>query len=239
MNEMKPISNFKNNLYQVAIILLLAYAAFSTAMKDLDRLQEVAGNVQEATSNGLGGLAKVYLATKSLADGAELARAPQGELTESPRVDIVAAGGSVALAGFDDAATSAKLSCPVHKRTINKTMDKQLNWNVVAQVPRRVRFLRNDKISINNEAEIATLIRRGPRLRAIINELPKAGRDRWSNVDEFKSLSEVIGFGFKVANVEDKETERRVETIETPAHYLFEMKPGISDSDSDNLETHE
>ncbi len=58
MNEMKPISNFRNNLYRVAIILLLAYAAFSTAMKDLDRLQELAGNVQSATTNGLGGLAE-------------------------------------------------------------------------------------------------------------------------------------------------------------------------------------
>ncbi len=124
MKEMKPISNFKNNLYQVAIILLLAYAAFSTAMKDLDRLQEVAGNVQAATSAGLGSLAKVYSATKSLTEGAELARAPQGELTESARVDIVAAGGSVALAGFNDASGSAKLSCPVHKQPLSKPVDR-------------------------------------------------------------------------------------------------------------------
>lgn len=232
MKEMKPISNFKNNLYQVAIILLLAYAAFSTAMKDLDRLQEVAGNVQAATSTGLGSLAKVYSTTKSLTEG-ELARAPQRELIESGRVDLVAAGGSVALAGFNDAAGSAKLSCPVHKQPLSKPV-KSLNWNVVAQAPKQVRFLRDEKISIDRE-EVATLIHRGPKL--FINKLPRDGKGRWVNVDEFKSLSDVIGFKFKVAQDADAETESSVETSETASRYLYELRRGISDSD--NLEMHE
>lgn len=102
MNEMKPISNSRNNMYKVAIILLLAYAAFSSAMKDLNRLQEVAGNVQEITSDGLGGLAKVYSATRSLAEGPQLARGPEaGTPTESPRIEVIAAGGSVELIGLE------------------------------------------------------------------------------------------------------------------------------------------
>ena len=236
MKEMKPISNFKNNLYQVAIILLLAYAGFSTAMKDLDRLQEVAGNVQAATSAGLGSLAQVYSATKSLTEGAELARAPQGELTESARVDIVAAGGSVALAGFNDAAGSAKLSCPVHKQPLSKPVDRDLNLNVVAQAPKQVRFLRDEKISIDRE-QVAALIPRGHKLRAFINKLPRDGRGRWINVNEFKSLSDVIGFEFKVAQDADAEQDPSVETSEAASRYLYELRRGISDSD--NLEMHE
>ena len=248
MNEMKPISNFKNNLYQVAIILLLAYAAFSTAMKDLDRLQEVAGSVRAASYNGLGGLAKVYSATKSLADEAELAWAPQGELTAPPRVDIVAAGGSVELSGFNDAVASAKVSCPVRKRTVTEPVVKDLNWNVVAQVPRRVRFLRDEKISVEKEAEIAALIQSAPRLRAFINKLPKSGRTQWSNVNEFKSLNDVSGFEFKVAHRKDAEREAAeiepsvqpsVETTDAPSRYVLEIKRGVSDDDSDNLETHQ
>ncbi|HEU4479381.1 MAG TPA: hypothetical protein VFR80_12755, partial [Pyrinomonadaceae bacterium] len=160
MKEMKPISNFKNNLYQVAIILLLAYAAFSTAMKDLDRLQEVAGQVQTATSIGLGSLAKVYSATKSLTEGAELARAPQRESIESARVDIVAAGGSVALAGLNDAAAGSANSCPVRKQPLSKPVDQPLKWTVVAHAPKQVRFLRDEKVSIDRE-EVAALIPRG------------------------------------------------------------------------------
>lgn len=239
MNEMKPISNFKNNLYQVAIVLFLAYAAFSTVMKDLDRLQEIAGNVQAATTNGLGGLAKVYSATRSLTVGTDLARAPQGELIPSARVDIVAAGGSVELAGFNNESASAKASCPIQKRTVTKPVGKNLNWNEVAQVPRRVRFLRDEKISVEKEAEIAALIQHAPRLRAFINKLPRSGRTQWSNVNEFKSLNDVIGFEFKVAHRKAAEPEPSVEATEAPSQYVFEIKRGVSDSDGDNLETHQ
>jgi hypothetical protein len=259
MNEMKPISNFRNKLYQVAIILLLAYAAFSTAMKDLDRLQEVAGNVQSATANGLGGLASVYSATKSLAHGAEIAQAPKANAwSESPRVNIIAAGGSVALAGLDkDSAPGLRnnklfanklfanekvhsaLACPLPKRELPKTVDQDLNWNVVAQVPERMELLRHE-FSREHDPRIATVIRRGPRLRAIINKLAtKPGKGGWSNVGEFKSLSDVIGFGLKAAQVEDAETERQVATTEEATRYLFEFKRSAGDSENDDLATHE
>jgi len=252
MNEMKPISNFRNNFYQVAIILLLAYAAFSSAMKDLDRLQEVAGNVQSATASGWGGLAKVYSATKSLAQGTELAQAPEmSSLSESPRVDIIAAGGSVALASFaGDSANvfssdkslalekvHSKLACPLRKRELPKTPDKDLNWNVVAQAP-RMELLRHE-FPIKHDAEIARLLRREPRLRAIISKLPvKAGKGDWSNVGEFKSLIDVIGFGLKAAQAEEAEIEK-VETTEDATRHLFEFKRGVSDSEKDDLASQE
>lgn len=254
MNEMKPISNFRNNLYQVAIILLLAYAAFSTAMKDLDRLQEIAGTVQSATANGLGGLARVYSATQSFADGAEIAQAPKANAwSESPRVSIIAAGGSVALAGFDEDSapglrsnklfTNEKvhsaLACPLRKRELRKTIDQDLNWNVIAQLPKRMELLRHE-FPRDNDPRMATLIRRGPRVRAIINKVPaKAAKGEWSNVSEFKSLSDVIGFGLKAAQVEAAETEGQVETAEEAARYLFEFKRSAGDSEKDDLATHE
>lgn len=252
MNEMKPISNFKNNLYQVAIILLLAYAAFSSAMKDLDRLQQVAGNVQTATANGLGELAKVYSATRSMADGAEVARVPESSIDESPRVAIIAAGGSVTLAGFDRKSateltsdssfanrTHSKTSCPLTKRELPKAIEKDLKWTTVAQLPKRVELL-DYQISPEHDAELPRSFRRGPRIRAIINRLPlKAGKKNWSNVGEFKSLSDVIGFGLKVANTEAVELERRTDTNDEAPHYLFDFKRGASDSEKDDSETQE
>ncbi len=253
MNEMKPISNFRNNLYQVAIILLLAYAAFSSAMKDLDRLQEVAGNVQSATASGLGGLAKVYSATKSLARGTELAQAPQmSSLSASPRLDVIAAGGSVTLASFASDSASvfssdkspaigkvhSKLACPLRKRELPKAADKDLNWNVIAQAPQRMELLRHE-FPIKHDAEIARLLHEQPRLRAIIRKLPiKAGKSDWSNVGEFKSLSDVIGFGFKAAQAEAAEIQS-VENTEDATRHLFEFKRGVSDSEKDDLASQE
>ena len=253
MNEIKPISNFRNNLYQVAIILLLAYAGFSTAMKDLDRLQAVVGDVQSATAHGWGGLAKVYAATKSLAHGPELAQATEPiALPEAPQANIIAAGGSVALTGFDGGSvadvsrhkifTSGKvhnaLACPLRKRELPKAASEDLNWNVVAQnvvaqVPERMEFLRHE-FTFKDNPEIATLIRRAPRARAIIKKLPaKADKAKWSNVGEFKSLGDAIGFGLKAAQVEDAEVQRNVETSEDATRYLFEFKRGVSDSEKD------
>jgi Arc/MetJ-type ribon-helix-helix transcriptional regulator len=253
MNEMKPISNFRNNLYQVAIILLLAYAAFSTAMKDLDRLQELAGNVQSATANGLGGLASVYSTTKSLAEGPEIAQAPKtNALAEAPRVNI-AAGGSVALAGLDENSkpglrsnklfanekAHSALACPLSKREMPKAVDQELNWKVVAQMPQRMELLRHE-FAGNPDPRVATMIRRGPRVRAIINKVPvKPGNEDWSNVGEFKSLSDVIGFGLKAAQVEAAETERKVETTEEATRYLFEFKRTTADSEREDLATHQ
>lgn len=254
MNEMKPISNFRNNLYRVAIILLLAYAAFSTAMKDLDRLQELAGNVQSATTNGLGGLAKVYSATKSLAHGPELAQAPTSNAwSASAHVNIIAAGGSVALDGLaEDAAPGLRsnklfanervhsaLACPLRKRELPKALDQNLNWDVVAHVPQRMELLRHE-FPRNDDPRIATLIRRGPRLRAIINKVPptKAGKVDLSNISEFKSLADVIGFGLKAAQVEAAKNERLIETTDEATRVLVESN-SASDSEKDELATHE
>ncbi len=264
MNEMKPISNFRNNLYQVAIILLLAYAAFTSAMKDLDRLQEVAGNVQSATTTGLGSLAKVYSATKSLAHGSEVAHAPATNAwSESPRVNIIAAGGSVELAGLgEDAAPASSsnklfatgkvhsaLACPLRKRELPKAADQDLNWNVVAQLPERapvrerIELLRNEFPNAH-DPRIATLVRRAPRLRATIKKVPtKADKGDWSNIGEFKSLGDVIGFGLKAAQMEATEIQRHVETTNDATRYLFEFKRGASDAEKDaekeDLATHE
>lgn len=248
MNEMKPISNFRNNLYQVAIILLLAYAAFSTAMKDLDRLRQVAGDVQSATASGLGGLARVYSATRSLAHGTadtEVAQAPEtNSWAEPSRVDTIAAGGSVALASFDGKSATrvdSKLSCPLPKRELPQAANKVLNWNVVARVPQRMEHLRRERPSKHN-AEIASLLRREPRLRAFISRLPvKAEKNKWSNVGEFKSLGELIDLGVKAARLEDAEIERVV-TTEDATRRVFEFKrtsDSQSDSDKDELATHE
>jgi hypothetical protein len=262
MNEMKPISNFKNKLYQVAIILLLAYAAFSTAMRDLDRLQAIAGNVQTATADGLGGLAKVYSATRSLAEGTELARAPQASSTNGARVDFLAAGGSISLAGFDDAEAEAadnllvarvhnKDACTLRKRQPPKATSRDFTWNLVAEVPKQIDSkgieLLSGDILVDHDAEVARVIPRNPRLRAVINKLPlKPGKERWSNIGEFKSLNDVIGFGFKAARTEEADNERRVERVEASddgSRYRFEFKRGASDSDGDSsrdeLEMHQ
>lgn len=253
MNEMKPISNFKNNLYKVAIILLLAYAAYSTAMKDLDRLQEVAGNVESATTAGLGSLAKVYSATRTLADGAELARAPQVNSTiESPRVDTIAAGGSVALAGLERSETTGRQSenssvqkvhnassCPVRQREFPKAVTKDLKWDVVAQPQKRNELLRHE-LPITADVELARLVGREPRLRAIIRKLPlKSGKTQWTDVGEFKSLSDLIGFGLKVARVHDSAGDRKVDPVEATedaSRYVIEFKQGASDTDREELE---
>lgn len=100
MNEMKPISKSHNNIYRVAIILLLAYAALSAAMKDLNRLQEVAGEVHQYTSLGVEGLVRVYSATRSLAQEPQLARGPVSGSTSEARDEVLAAGGSVELKGL-------------------------------------------------------------------------------------------------------------------------------------------
>src|SRR4026207_1822051 len=170
MNEMKPISNFKNNLYKVAIILLLAYAAVSTAMKDLDRLQEFAGSVHAATADGLGSLARVYFATRSLTDTPEVARAEEVNVPETPHIDIIAAGASVALAGFDpdaDFATETLLRTKTHNAALcslrkrepvasPKATFRDVSWNAVAQLQKRDELLRRE-LPVAADAEVASL----------------------------------------------------------------------------------
>ncbi|HKR60328.1 MAG TPA: hypothetical protein VJS64_11395 [Pyrinomonadaceae bacterium] len=260
MNEMKPISNSKSKLYQVAIILLLAYAAISTAMRDLDRLQGVAGTVQTATTDGLGHLAKVYSATRSLANGAELAQEPQASSTSAASTsDALAAGGSIALAGFSEAADHEsdnqlvarvhnKDACPLRKRELPKATSKDWNWDAVAQVPTQIDLkgteLLSHNINVDHDEEIARVVRRSPKLRSFINKLPlRPGKEQWSSVGEFKSLNDVIGFGFKAAaRAEGPESGRRVERVERVdasedgSKYLFEFKRSASDSERDELE---
>ena len=254
MNEMKPISNFKNNLYKVAIILLLAYAAFSSAMKDLDRLQQVAGNVQTATADGLGSLARVYAATKSLTDSPEIAagvdvKAPGA----SSSVDMIAADASVELTGFDRnqadasqnlmaAKTHTASSCSLRKRESSespKATFEQIKWNLVAQLPKRDNLLVHE-VPVAADAEVARLLRREPRLRAVIKKLPMdPGKTKWSSVSEFKSLGDVISFGFKAAKVEEAQLERQAQGAESGgdgARQVFEFRRGTSDSERDELE---
>ena len=150
----------------------------------------------------------------------------------------------MALAGFDRNSTTTissfaerthnKTSCPLTRRELPKAVEKDFNWDTVAQLPKRVVLL-GDQISPEHEAELARLMRRGPRVRAIINKLPLKGKEKWSNVGEFKSLSEVIGFGIKAAQTEEADIERRIETKNEAPHYLFEFKRGINDSERDDL----
>ena len=92
------------------------------------------------------------------------------------------------------------------------------------------------------DAEVASLLRREPRLRAFIKKLPAAaGKTKWSNVSEFKSLGDVISFGFKAAKVEEAQIERhaqRVEAGDDASNQVFEFRR-TSDSERDELEMHQ
>lgn len=77
MIEMKPISKSRDTIYKVAIILIGAVAAYSNAIKELNRLQELVGSVQQFTSAGREGLARVYAATKSPDESPESIGGPE------------------------------------------------------------------------------------------------------------------------------------------------------------------
>lgn len=222
MNEMKPISNSRNNMYKVAIILLLAYAAYSSAMKDLNRLHEVAGEVHQFTSQGLGGLAKVYFATRSFAEGQELARGPViVASSEYPRNEIIDAGGSGELTGFDHeslqgitsnqkadryssmtpfretgylrADSSEKQSaCELRQKEKDKAIEKDLKWSELAQAPTRLALLRRG-FQNQKDIDIEALARTG-RFRTIIRKgQAKPTEAHWPTVNEFKTFTGVIG----------------------------------------------
>ncbi|MGI8899249.1 MAG: hypothetical protein ACR2IB_12745 [Pyrinomonadaceae bacterium] len=65
MNEIKVP---ENRAYKVTLILLVGLAAFSTAMKDLNRLQEMVSSIQEFTSQWRGS-DLVTLKDKSISSG--------------------------------------------------------------------------------------------------------------------------------------------------------------------------
>lgn len=258
MNEMKPISNSHNNIYKIAIILLLAYAAYSSAMKDLSRLQEVAGNVQAMTSEGLGGLAKVYGATRSLAEDPQLARGPEAnQLSGTPRVEILATGGSVELAGFqnesgsssvrrefsDNSSRVTTLANVRSKHTCDKQKEKQKTfdtWSVVAQLPKRTELLRHS-VAVEPGVELDRLASRRARVRAIINRIPaEAEKADWPSISEFKTLNEAIGRGVTMKHsLESELKSRSVETSETAPQYFFEKVMRLAESETDNSETND
>lgn len=87
-------------------------------MKDLNRLQEMAGEVHQYTSEGLGGLARVYSATRSLAEGPQLAHGQViGSTSEYPRGEVIAAGGSVEFKGFAGETGESVTELPIAPRT--------------------------------------------------------------------------------------------------------------------------
>jgi hypothetical protein len=193
-----------------------------------------------------------------LGNGTELARAPQASSTNGVGVDFLAAGGSISLAGFDDTGAQAgenllvarvqnKDACTLSKRQFPKATSRDFTWNLVAQLPKPsdsgIDLLSRDLL--DHDAEVARVMRRNPRLRAAINKLPlKAGKERWSNVGEFKSLNDAIGFVFKTARTEEAENESRTERTEASddgSRHRFEFKRGASadDSSRDELEMHQ
>lgn len=256
MNEMKPISNSRNNMYKVAIILLLAYAAYSSAMKDLNRLHEVASEVHQVTSQGLGGLAKVYSATKSFAEGPQLARGPViVASSEYPSNEIIDAGGSGELTGFDHeslpgissnqkadrsssmtpfreisylrADSSEKQSaCELRKKEKEKAIEKDLSWSELAQVPTRMALLRRG-FQNQKDIDIEALARTG-RFRTIIRKAPAKQADaHWPTVNEFKTFTGVIGMKLLPESDEaEPDFEFRV-SDETSVPLLEKVKRGV------------
>lgn len=102
MTENKPISKSRDTVYRVVIILIVAVAAYSNAMKELNRLQEMMGGAHEFTETGLGGLAKVYAATRSLSEGSQVTSTPETSSADGLAWNgPVATGGSIEIKGLD------------------------------------------------------------------------------------------------------------------------------------------
>ncbi len=68
MNKNKPISKSRDTLYRVVVIVIVAAAAYSNLAKEFNRMEEVIGSAHQVTSEGLGSLAKVYAATRTLGE---------------------------------------------------------------------------------------------------------------------------------------------------------------------------
>lgn len=269
MNEMKPISNSRSNMYKFAIILLLAYAAYSSAMRDLDRLQEVAGNVQQVTSGGLGGLAKVYSATRSLAEGPQFARGPEtmGRETRAtsafPRTEVVAAGGSVELAGFErgTAARSANHGAAEFSRDQRAHSEASVaEFKTVKYLMREISNT-GDKVACDSRKkeqqnyanrnlhlnvlaripmQVAFVTRDKARRRTIIRKIPvQSDSEQWPGVSEFKALHATMDLGLASAEGDDVETEKLAgEISEASLHLLEKVRRGVASDDTDGSNTH-
>ena len=265
MNEMKPISNSRNNMYKVAIILLMAYAAFSSAMKDLNRLHEVAGEVHQFTSQGLGGLAQVYSATRSFAEGPQLASGSVSEVSsEYPRNEIIDAGGSVELTGFDhkslpripsdqkadryssvmpfrevgyvrsESGSSEKQSACELRK---KEKEKAIEKDLNWKVLAQVpsqMALLRRGFENQNDIDIEVLARSG-RFRTIIRKVPAKTADaRWPTVNEFK-FRDVVGKKLRAPESEDAKPDFEAGVSdETSLPLLEKVKRGVVTEDTDN-----
>ncbi len=264
MNEMKPISSSRNNIYKVAIILLLAYAAFSSAMKDLNRLHEVAGEVHQLTSQGIDGVAKVYSATRSFAAGPELTRGPMIELSSDyPRNEIVDAGGSSEFRGLShewvesfsrapkadrDAGVSvfrevSYLKSEISKNEKRSTCEKKKKEKEKAfekefhwneLAQASTRIAFLSELSKHGKPDIQALERSG-RFKTIIRRLPSKGADsQWPSVNEFKTHNGVR-LRLAAADENDQETDFSVNVSDERALPLIEKaRRGVSEEDTDN-----
>jgi hypothetical protein len=224
MNEMKPISNSRDNVYKVAIILLLAYAAYSSAVRDLNHLHEVAGEVHQFTSQGLGGLAKVYSATRSFAEGPQLARGTViVASSEYPRNEIIDAGGSGELTGFDQESvpiitsdqkadryssvtpfrevrylradgSEKQSACELRRKEKEKEKAIEKNLNWSELAQAPTRVaLLRRGFQNQKDIDVETLVQTG-RFRTIIRKAQTKPADaHWPTVNEFKNFTGVIG----------------------------------------------
>ena len=263
MNEMKAISNSRNNLYKVAIILLLAYAAFSSAMKDLNRLHEVAGEVHQLTSQGIDGVAKVYSATRSFAAGPELARGPMIEMSSDyPRNEIVEAGGSSEFRGLNHEWVESLSSAPkadldprvavfrevsylrseIGKNEKRSTCEKKKEKEKAIEkefhwnelAQASTRIAFLSELSKHGKLDIQALERSG-RFRTIIRRLPANRADaQWPSVNEFKTHN---GVRLRLATADDtdQETDFSVNVSDESALPIMEKaRRGVSEEDTDN-----
>ena len=253
MNEMKPISNSRNNMYKVAIILLLAYAAYSSAMRDLDRLHEVAGEVHQVTSQGLGGLAKVYSATRSFAEGPQLARGQVIEASrEYPRNEIIDAGGSGELTGFDEESVAIVRSDQKADRYSSVTHFTEAGYlksdSVSSEKQSACELRKKEKekaiekdLNWSELAQVPTrvaFLRRGfqnqkdidvevlartGRVRTLIRKRPgKTADAHWPTVNEFKTFTGVIGMKLQPLESDDAEPDVEVGVSDYTALPLLE-----------------
>ncbi len=145
MIENKPISKSRDTLYKVVIILIVAVASYSSAMKELNRLQEVAGSVHEFTSEGLGGLARVYAASMSVGESSKFNTGPEISLVDGVHwTALVATGGSMEVQGRNRNTNTE----PTTKGDAEMLADNKAHWSGPnAEEAHVVEYSRNTTVS--------------------------------------------------------------------------------------------